>query len=120
MVLFLNHVIFYLSIRGINPRRINAFLCTFYIIILYKNNGIKTGKTTLSNGTIIKHLYPSVPKEFTLNNWHFDVEGWTPGATPTEMNKTNISKELNSLKPWSQINGLENLSGIGPIQLTLL
>lgn len=71
------------------------------------------GKTKLSDGSMIQHNVPQVPESFQIDQWHLDLESWTPGETPTTSKKEVISKVLKELKPWSEIEGLGNVSGIG-------
>ena len=50
----------------------------------------------------------------SLDGWALKVESWTKGAVPTESLKTEIDVgELDSLKTWDQIPGLEDVSGVG-------
>ena len=49
-----------------------------------------------------------------LNEWTLTIESWTKGSNPSDMNKSNINVgTLKELKSWNQIQGLENVSGIG-------
>ena len=72
-----------------------------------------TYAVTLSNRRNVKVKIPNVPAAQTLSSWHLDVEDWQPGASATETVKIAHSLDLNALLPWTQIPGLEDVSGLG-------
>lgn len=52
--------------------------------------------------------------EVKMNNWSLTVESWTKGETVLDIEKTQIEiGELEELKSWNQIEGLETVSGVG-------
>ncbi|MCD7950046.1 MAG: hypothetical protein LUG12_07300 [Erysipelotrichaceae bacterium] len=56
----------------------------------------------------------SIDYEITLDNWTLTVESWTKGDTVLDTDKTEINiGELEELTTWDNIEGLENVSGIG-------
>lgn len=81
------------------------------LAIRYSKEG--KGTTKLSDGSTVRHAFSKVPEAFSLNSWHLALESWTPGETPTVSKKTVIQRDVKELKPWSEIEGLENVSGIG-------
>lgn len=79
--------------------------------------------TALSDGrtvsTPVGQVVPSV--DLSTATWRLDVEDWKPandyattfGPAATETDKSVVSVEIDALKPWREIPGLENASGIG-------
>ncbi len=52
--------------------------------------------------------------EVKIDDWSLTVESWTKGESVLETKKTNIEVgTLDELKPWDQIEGLEDVSGVG-------
>lgn len=52
--------------------------------------------------------------EVKMDNWSLTVESWTKGETVLDIEKTQIEiGELEELKSWNQIEGLETVSGVG-------
>lgn len=72
-----------------------------------------TYTATLADGTVLKTNIGNVPAPISLVSWTLAVEDWQPGATPTQTRKPIVNVKLDSLRPWTDIPGLENSSGIG-------
>src|SRR5699024_12714789 len=45
--------------------------------------------------------------------WQLAVEDWRPGDSDTETDVSYSEHTLDSLVPWTEIDGLEDVSGIG-------
>ena len=48
-----------------------------------------------------------------IGAWTLEVEDWTPGATAWQTEKTVRTVELSTLTAWTNIPGLQDVSGIG-------
>ncbi|KAL6922539.1 hypothetical protein FSST1_006565 [Fusarium sambucinum] len=81
---------------------------------------------TLSNGKT-KHIPPmstsDKKKLFNINmsNWNLTLESWIPG--PDETKSASVKKVMNLdtqkvLKPWSEMSGVQNISGVGTYTAT--
>lgn len=68
---------------------------------------------TLGDGRTVPATVDRVRETVVPSSWRLEVEDWQPGATATETVKPVRTVELTSLVPWSQIPGLEDVSGIG-------
>jgi hypothetical protein len=62
----------------------------------------------------------STPKDLTSARWHLSVEDWKPAASygstgpqASETKKDTVQLDLDTLKPWTEIPELKNVSGIG-------
>lgn len=75
-------------------------------------------RARLSNGKVVRAAISNVPEEQRLDAWHLDVESWERGADG-KLAKTDHSVDLSALKPWSEIPGLEDVSGIGTYTTTV-
>jgi Glycosyl hydrolases family 2, sugar binding domain len=69
---------------------------------------------------------PITSRDLTNANWHLSVEDWKPatsygatGAQAIETQKDTVQLDLNSLKPWTEIPELKNVSGIGTYTSTI-
>lgn len=52
--------------------------------------------------------------EVKMDNWSLTVESWTKGGSVLDTDKNQIEiGELAELKSWDQIEGLEDVSGVG-------
>lgn len=87
-------------------------------------SGIHTAR--LSNGKTVSVNFDDVPAPISPTSWRLTVEDWSPlNSNQTGFNssltlKTNLPAiELNSLKSWTNITGLESASGIGIYKTTL-
>lgn len=71
----------------------------------------------LSKGELAKdntNTKDSISEEIKIQNWNLTVESWTKGKTVLDTNKERINVgSLDKLVSWNQIDGLENVSGIG-------
>lgn len=75
-------------------------------------SGIYT--TTFSNGDVVKTTVGDIQPAFELQNWTLEIEDWRPGNTTSTTDILYYSFNLTSpLVPWTQIPGLEDVSGIG-------
>lgn len=56
----------------------------------------------------------SISEEIKIDHWNLNIESWTKGKTVLDTNKEKIDVgQLDKLVTWNQIEGLENVSGIG-------
>jgi glycosyl hydrolase family 106( putative alpha-L-rhamnosidase) len=60
-----------------------------------------------------------IPTPIPLERWRLEVEDWRPGGSPTETVKIRHVVALDALKPWTEIPGLEDVSGIGRYRTTV-
>lgn len=54
-----------------------------------------------------------------LTSWDLAVEDWQPGSSATETVRPVRTLHLDALAPWSQVPGLEDVSGIGVYTTTV-
>jgi hypothetical protein len=78
-----------------------------------------TYTTKLATGRTVRTTISAVPAAQTLSSWTLKVEDWKPGATATETEKTVHTVALDALVPWTEIPGLEDVSGIGTYTTTV-
>ncbi|KAM0545310.1 hypothetical protein ACHAO7_008450, partial [Fusarium culmorum] len=86
----------------------------------------KAASLTLSNGQTKKvPAMSSTDKKKLLNidisNWNLTLESWVPG--PDETKSASVKKAMDlgiqkTLKPWSEISGAQNVSGVGTYTTT--
>ncbi len=69
--------------------------------------------TTLANGTTVRNTVQRVREPLELTGWDLEVEDWQPGGSATETVRPVRSTTLSTLAPWSEISGLEDVSGVG-------
>lgn len=70
--------------------------------------------TTFSNSDVVETAVGDIPPAIELKNWTLDIEDWTPGNTNSTTTILKHQFNLTSpLVPWTQILGLEDVSGIG-------
>ena len=82
--------------------------------ILAKSYEAGTETVTLSNNKKVLVETEQVAAPMELSSWNLSVESWSKGNTPTDTKKTTIDVgTVDGLKPWTEISGLENVSGIG-------
>ncbi|WP_345151330.1 glycosyl hydrolase [Arthrobacter ginkgonis] len=74
---------------------------------------------SLAGGTTRTFTIPEVPAPATLRRWSVEIEDWQPGSVATETAKSRRSIELEELKPWSELPGFEDTSGLGVYRTTL-
>jgi hypothetical protein len=68
---------------------------------------------TLGDGRTVRATISRVRAPIELATWRLEVEDWQPGATATETIKPVRTVQLTTLAPWSQVPGLEDVSGVG-------
>lgn len=82
---------------------------------------------TLSNGQTrrIPAMSSSDKKKllnFDIGNWNLTLESWVPGPDETKSKSTKKLMQLGTqktLKPWSEISGAQNVSGVGTYTATV-
>jgi len=67
----------------------------------------------LGNGRSKTVEVGTVAAPLELSSWSLEVEDWQEGASATEIKKVKHSLKLSGLKPWTDINGLKEVSGVG-------
>ncbi|MCX5321988.1 glycosyl hydrolase [Streptomyces sp. NBC_00120] len=78
-----------------------------------------TYRTTLDDGRSVDTTVGAVPEPVGLTSWTLTVDDWQPSASATETTHTQHELTLDTLAPWPQIPGLEDVSGIGVYRTTL-
>ena len=82
--------------------------------LLTKSFETGTETITLSNHNTVRVTTEQIAQPIELSNWNLSVESWTRGDTPTETNKTTVDVgAIQGLRPWTELPGLENVSGVG-------
>ncbi|WP_052337200.1 glycosyl hydrolase [Nocardioides alkalitolerans] len=74
---------------------------------------------TLAGGRTRTTTVARVRPPLTLATWDLAVEDWQPGASATQTVKPVRRVRLTALAPWSQVPGLEDVSGIGRYTATI-
>jgi hypothetical protein len=69
--------------------------------------------TVTSAGRVTTVTVDRVREPMVLSSWDLAVEDWQPGASPTETVRPVRRVHLEALAPWSQVPGLEDVSGVG-------
>lgn len=69
--------------------------------------------STLANGRTTSTAIDSVPDEISLNRWDLTVDDWRPGDSATETVVTTHRVSLDSPTAWTDVPGLEDVSGVG-------
>ncbi|MFK0172134.1 glycosyl hydrolase [Streptomyces sp. NPDC090306] len=75
--------------------------------------------TRLSNGRTVTARIPATPAPVTLTDWTLAVDDWQPGATATTTKVVKHTLKLDALLPWSQIDELADVGGIGRYRTTV-
>ncbi|MEV8569562.1 glycosyl hydrolase [Streptomyces sp. NPDC051322] len=78
-----------------------------------------TVDTVLSQGRTVRTTIGEVPDPRVLSAWQLHVEDWRPGGAPTTTTVTGHDLKLDALAPWSQLDGLEDVSGVGRYRTTV-
>lgn len=78
-----------------------------------------TYATTLSNGRTVETTIGDLPDARTLSEWHLTVEDWRPGDAATDTEIVTRERDLNELRPWTKIDGLADVSGVGTYATTV-
>ncbi|WP_182525357.1 glycosyl hydrolase [Nocardioides dongkuii] len=68
---------------------------------------------TLASGRVVRTSVDRVREPVVPTSWELSVEDWQPGATATSTVRPVRRTTLTTLAPWSQVPGLEDVSGIG-------
>ncbi len=92
-------------------------------VVSIRASAAGTYDTTLSNGRRVRLPIGAVPPPVDLTHakWHLSAEDWRPanpymttfGTAAAQTLKDRVEIDLDGLKPWPQIPGLENASGLG-------
>jgi hypothetical protein len=77
-----------------------------------------TYSARLSNGRRVRATIGEVPASRSLKAWKLDVSDWHRAANG-QLEKTSHSLALDTLKPWSQIPELQDVSGVGTYTTTV-
>lgn len=76
-------------------------------------------QTRLAGGRAVTSKVAAVPGETSLTRWNLSVESWQPGGSATAIDKSTVVKlELSELKPWKELDGLADASGVGTYTTT--
>jgi hypothetical protein len=78
-----------------------------------------TYSTKLSTGRTVNAKIPASFDPLTLTDWTLAVDDWQPGASPTTTKIVNHTLKLDTLLPWSQIDELADVGGIGRYRTTV-
>lgn len=70
-------------------------------------------QTQLSDGRRVTTNVDALPRPQRPSPWHLTVEDWRPGRSAAETVTVTHERELDTLRPWPHIPGLEDVSGIG-------
>ncbi|HLR84935.1 MAG TPA: glycosyl hydrolase [Nocardioidaceae bacterium] len=81
--------------------------------LMVRTSSAGTVSTTLSNGRRVRTHIDRVRKPIALTSWDLEVEDWVPGDGPTETVRRDRSVQLDALAPWTDVSGLEDVSGVG-------
>jgi hypothetical protein len=103
---------------------IEAFVESGNIFLRSNQNGTHTAQ--LSTGQNLSVKFDNVPAPVIPTSWTLSVEDWAPmyvnetGLNSSLTSKTTLpSIRLSTLKPWTNITGLEYASGIGTYKTTV-
>jgi hypothetical protein len=78
-----------------------------------------TVSTTLADGRTVRTTVERVREPIDLTRWDLAVEDWQPGKDATSTVKPVRRVRLDALAPWSQVPGLEDVSGVGVYTTTV-
>lgn len=71
-------------------------------------------RATLSNGKVRKGKIPNLPAAVGVTSWSLKVDGWEPqDIDSAETKHVSSTHSLDGLRPWTEIAGLEDTSGVG-------
>lgn len=76
-------------------------------------------KVELHNSRTAKVTVPEVHTAQTLDSWHLAVDDWQPRNAPAQTIKVTHERDLTTLKPWSELPSLEDVSGVGTYTRTV-
>lgn len=73
----------------------------------------------LSDGKQVAISLPQAQDSFVIDNWDLTIESWLPGDNPTSTKKEYLEfADLKQLVPWNQLDGCQDVSGIGTYKAT--
>lgn len=81
----------------------------------------RAGEYTASfdNGLSASVKIEEAPQPFTLDRWTMTLSSWSQGDTPLDTLKTELGPyELNGLKPWNELEGLQDAAGVATYTTT--
>ncbi|MGQ4267586.1 glycosyl hydrolase [Nocardiopsis changdeensis] len=78
-----------------------------------------TCTTTYADGSTVRSTVERVGPEVELTSWELEVEDWRPGGSATETEVRTHELSLSGLAPWTGIEGLADVSGIGRYTATV-
>lgn len=78
-----------------------------------------TVSTTLADGRVVRTTVGRVREPIALTSWDLAVEDWQPGKDAFTTVKPVRKVKLDALAPWSQLPGLEDVSGVGTYRTTV-
>ncbi|GAB3464591.1 glycosyl hydrolase [Streptomonospora sediminis] len=75
--------------------------------------------TTGADGRTVTTAIDSVGDKRELTRWRLEVEDWRPGGSATETEVRTHELDLDGLAPWTELDGLADVSGIGRYTATV-
>ncbi|MBV2362278.1 glycosyl hydrolase [Streptomonospora nanhaiensis] len=72
-----------------------------------------TYRTVYAGGRTVSTEIRSVGEPRELTRWRLEVEDWRPGSSATETEVRTHTLDLDGLAPWTELDGLADVSGIG-------
>lgn len=78
-----------------------------------------TYTTTRADGRSVSTAIETVGEQRELTRWHLEVEDWRPGDSATETRIRSHEADLEGLAPWTELEGLADVSGIGRYTATV-
>ncbi|KAH7353831.1 secreted protein [Plectosphaerella cucumerina] len=83
--------------------------------LFLRSNQSGTYTTELSTGSSVETVIDSIPAVVELGSWSLSVESWGPtdDILSPETVKTRSEHTLSTLVPWTEIDGLADVAGIG-------
>ncbi|MFD6953486.1 alpha-L-rhamnosidase [Nocardiopsis sp. TSRI0078] len=78
-----------------------------------------TYTSTYADGRTVTTTIDTVGAQVELTGWRVEVEDWRPGGSTTETEVHLHEYSLDTLAPWTDIDGLEEVSGTGRYTTTV-
>lgn len=72
-----------------------------------------TYQTKYDTGRVVHTRLKDVPDKIPLTSWELTVKDWRPGSTATETKIKRHKLHLDELQPWSKLQHLADVSGVG-------
>ncbi len=89
-------------------------------LLVVRDGEAGTYTTTLASGEHVASDIQRVPEPIKLERWTLSVEAWGPGERATQTSKRRLPEiTLERLRPWTEIEGLEHVSGVGTYSTTV-